>query len=55
MQRTRFVPIFAVLCAAADISDANDGIHVVHEHGAKSTESRFHVDAETSVAVEEST
>ncbi len=54
MQRTGFVPIFAVFRAAANISDANDGVHVVHKHGAERTESWFHVDTETAIPVEKS-
>ncbi len=55
LARTSFVPVFTVLGAAADVGDADYGIHVVHEHGAEGAERGLHVDAETAIAVEKST
>ena len=55
MKRTGFVPILAVFGAATDVCDANDGIHVVHEHSSERAEGWFHVDAEASIAVEQRT
>ena len=55
MKRTGFVPILAVFGTAADICDANDGIHVLHEHSSESAEGWLHVDAEASIAVEQRT
>ena len=45
--------ILAVLGATTNVGDADYGIHILHEHGSERAERRFHVDAKTSVAVEQ--